>query len=38
MLQKFPSDKINVTKMCSFSFLEPQLITVLLLISDSHMS
>ena len=38
MLKKFPSDKINGTKMPSFFFRELQLITVLLLICDSYMS
>ena len=37
-LKKFPSDKINVTKMHSFLFCELQLITVLLLICNSYMS
>ena len=38
MLKKFPSDKINGTKMPCFFFLEIQLITVLHLICDSYMS
>ena len=39
MLKKFPSDKINGTKIISsFFFRELQLITALLLICDSYMS
>ena len=38
MLKKFPSDKINGTKMPSFFFRELQLITVLLLICNFYMS
>ena len=38
ILKKFPSDKINVQKMPSFFFCELQLITVLLLICNSHVS
>ena len=38
MLKKFPSDKINDTKMFSFFFYELQQIIVLLLIWDSYMS
>ena len=37
-LKKFPLGKTNTTKMPSFFFRELQLITVLLLISDSYMS
>ena len=36
--RKFPSDKTNGKKMVSFFFRVLQLITVLLLISDSYMS
>ena len=38
ILQKFPSDKINVTKNAFFFFHELQLITVLLLICNSYTS
>ena len=38
MLNKFPSDKINIQNMSSFFFRKPQPITVLLLICDSYMS
>ena len=38
IFEKFPSDKINGTKNVLFFFCELQLITVLLLICDYHMS
>ena len=38
VLKKFPSDKINGTKMSSFFFREFRLITVLLFICHSYMS